>query len=56
MNDFFVSSYERQRGLLTVDPAYVVSWQNSVECMRVLMSAISRLGTDLLIAREVGNF
>ena len=55
MNDFFSSSYERQRGVLTVDPAYVLSWQNSVECIRALMAAVSALGTDLLIVREVGK-
>ena len=55
MDDFFVANYERQRGLLTVDPAYVVTWQNSVECIRELMSSVSTLGEDLLIVREVVN-
>lgn len=55
MKEFFASSYERQRGILTLDPAYVVTWQNSVECIRLLMAAISRLGNELLIIREVDN-
>ena len=56
VEEFLRTKHATRVGVLSVDPFFVLTWQNVLECVTILIQCLSELGRTLLVVRSVEVF